>query len=372
MQTFNRDDFRHIYLLSGTAPEIYGSGHLARSSYIQTALSDFRIDLISVLSAPEEFWQKEGADFLCRLQTNASGGSSIVLMDARDLDPAPILPFAPVLALDNFSSHRTSRSQQESGLSRVVHSSGSGKNYPCYYYDVLLPGCNLESSVRRYLGPAGIQTTDSAIKQAVKIDSAGNGPESIAASSRAEARPVEMLFYAGAPGFISPVLLETLDRLFQTSFRSYIRVGGTAPMTGIDYRQRLTDSQFHTLLHSADFFLGYYGLSLYQAAASGCFVWGLLIDQKYHDSLIRSWSEQGGGPILRSVAETNPATGQNSGPRIEIWQESESSKRRHGAHRHALSDLIQAQQGWTLPSGSLLEGQTCLRAALRSLLRAIN
>ncbi|HBS03897.1 MAG TPA: hypothetical protein DEA96_02955 [Leptospiraceae bacterium] len=349
MQAFSKENFRHIYLLTGTAPEYYGTGHTSRAEHIQSALSEYSFHFHSIVSRPEEFWEGEGRTILASIVDSMQTSPGIIILDARDIDPSPLQSLAPVLALDN--SHRTARSDKASkagsidsaDLAKRRNSISMDRTFPCLYYNLLLPGCDLETSVRRYLGPR-------------PVDAPGNsdsfpGPGN-AGSSLDIPSTTDVLVYAGSPGFLSKDLLKRMDATLQGASSGYMRIGGTEPEVDIRYRKRMELPEFFRTLASCRIFIGYYGLSLYQAAASGCRVWGFATGHAYHDELIHSWAMQSGAPVL------DPRKGKQSHlSGISVIRED-------------LQQWLAGTEGWTLQPGSLSRGGLCLGSALRGLFRA--
>ena len=343
MQGFTRESFRHIYLLSGTAPEYYGTGHQARSSVIQRALAPSSIQLHPIVSSPEDFWKDQGPGLLEELTVRMTENPGIILLDARDIDPAPFQKVAPVLTLDNLNFKAVEEIRRNLALKpardfdsednmRSARFSFIAKAFPCLYYHLLLPGCDLKTSVRRYLGPMPLNQSPGEDSKAGEVKGT---------------RMTELLFYAGGPGFISEELIHRLDSLFQPLGEAYMRVGGFSPKARIPYLQRMEAHQFADLLANSKMFLGYYGLSLYQAAASGCKVRGLITGHPYHDRLIRSWAQQSGAALLDAWEADSLAN----------WEVDSLADRERGPD-------------WTLQPDALNRGPSCLRAALRALLKA--
>ena len=345
MQMYSKEGFRRIYLLTGTAPEIYGTGHARRMPVLRQILPGCNLSIHPVMSPPREFWKhSDGQSLLKTIEQSASGpGEELVIVDARDLDPSPLLPYVSVLALDNQSElrkdpkvHYKNRTRTRLPLLCAAH--------PCLFYDTLLhEGLSLEGSVRRYLGPSVQEGTVEEVRFDLqdRPSVSGSGPA--------------MVFYAGPPGFLSDTLVHSLDEYLSEAFGGqYIRVGGSdAPS--------LPSAEFQTLLNHSRFFLGYYGLSLYRAAASGCKTWGLLCGHPYHDDLILQWSSQSGGPLLGQglAPESRGEVGVFLAPDGE--NRSDSVKR---IQKMASSDL-----GWTVPAGSLQRGRANFLGALRALRR---
>ncbi|MCB1137939.1 MAG: hypothetical protein KDK23_04250 [Leptospiraceae bacterium] len=329
-------------MLTGTAPEIYGTGHARRMPTVRDILPRCQLSVRSVLNRPEEFWDSgEGQSFLTNIQESTSQpGEELVVLDARDLDPSPLLPFVSVLALDNQSE---ARKKCQSEYFRQMPLLCAQR--PCLFYDTLLhKGLSLATSVRRYLGP---NSPASAATPVSNLRSASNDFGSTP----------DMLFYAGPPGFLSDALIRSLDEWLNEAFAGrYVRVGGKDVPA-------LPFQEFQDLLHSARFFLGYYGLSLYLAAASGCKTWGLLSGKPYHDDLILQWSSQSGAPFLG--VDLRPETQSEDGPGNLLSLSSDKPS----ASVQRIKGLAEAREGWRLPAGSLQQGRHSFLCAFRAVQR---
>ncbi|MBU41632.1 MAG: hypothetical protein CMN76_00315 [Spirochaetaceae bacterium] len=377
-------------MLSGIAPEIYGTGHARRAPIIREILSHCDLRLVPITDPPDQFWNGQGKSFLSEIAHSVS--PALVVLDARDLDPSPLLQYCSVLAVDNQSRHRKKLALRSSdSSSSPAHSSGAdayssatgwpeifgggslrkkslylaNDGFPIIYYDTLLPGCNLKTSVRRYLGPP--------TQPGLQRSSAGKSP-----MRNSPPRKKGLVFYAGSAGFIADSRLNTLDRVFYQVFGdSYMRIGGSEPSVAIHHRARLDGAAYGALLEEAEFFLGYYGLSLYQAAAAGCAVWGLMPGHAYHDDLICKWSIQGGGPVLHAGPELdlplNPgrtSLSRGAAPR-GASPEGASTTNILRATESEIKALKQLGSGWKETGDSAFDGAFAFRAALRALKRAL-
>lgn len=314
MHRFSKESFQRIYLLTGTAPDIYGTGHAARIPSIRDITSACLTEVHSVACEPDDYWKSADGQSVLQLLRNRFKihgnplSRDLVILDARDLDPSPLLPFASVLALDNrhpfrmtLESCRAGRPPPSRKTEELIH--------PCLFYDTLLhKGISLERSVRRYLGPIppGVpqETLPDSHRDAGKGLHQDSGPASHreagpglpqASGSVSHRGPLRVVFYAGPPGFLSADLIRAMDEWNHHSDVEFFRIGGQD--------RRLPWWQLVELLHGSDLFIGYYGLTMYQAAACGCLVWGLKTGHGYHDDLLSLW-HQGGGPVLEAIHGT--------------------------------------------------------------------
>jgi len=334
------ESFRRIYLLSGTAPEIYGTGHRSRIPVLISVLQSFSrssVELIEVTETPDRFLDlaSEGTgSSQSYLKGPGPAGSNsqpdLFVVDARDLDCRWIQQFGPVLALDNNGPSGSRANVDEvpsadpAGLAEPAEPATIRSHcFPCLHYDTLLSSdLSLHRSVIRYLGPV---------------------PEPIPAMGTGDSSDTGrrgLLFYAGATDFLDPGQVWALDSQCTESFpEGYLRVGGPEPSASQgpqEYVDRLSPKQYLGAMRDHAFFLSYFNLSLYQAAASGCRVWGLSGGSAYHQSLIEKWRSQSGGP----------AVGKNL-QEIPLWK----AERR----------------GWTLSAGALDQGPQRLRRAVQML-----
>ena len=278
----SKEGFQRIYLLSGTAPEFYGTGHAMRAptliSWLQNR-SSLPVVRIQIPIAAEGFYQ---SPFARKTLESIRAEPGLIVIDARDLKPEGFSSIAPTLLLDNRNAMRPSR---PGGQSRTVDFS---QRFPIFYYDTLMhPQTLLRLCSERYLGM----------------------PPSIAGArdSQLEKDVPGVLFYAGPPGFLDAAELANIDGLFAAiSGISYRRIGGTVSSNNSDQRSEVSGAgpgrldlvEFRQELQKNRFYLGYPGVSMIEAALLGCRVWGLRTGHAYHDWILDWWAAQTGAPIL--------------------------------------------------------------------------
>lgn len=239
----SRPDPPSVLIISARGP-LAGSGHTERCRVLAGYLKDQGIK-VQEAGLPLETGQVETASF--------SGRFSLVVLDARDYDPAH-LPFpGPILCLDNRSGSR-----------------GQSDRY--FFYDTIPhPDLDLFTILRQ------------ALVRPIPYDP----------------QKRQVLIYAG-----SQILPRYLQLLFRGPGSLPVLVVGQSSFAGARRVQRLAPDAFRRELARSRYFFTYYGQSLFESLSiAGLCPVLYSIGSPYHDFLSTSIARQLHIPFLRTVQD---------------------------------------------------------------------